>query len=211
MENSVINKKAEISDLLKEFKGLISLHSNEVAEYLKDEHYFPGLEDKLNGKDENDFHSLKLEHCELDSEFRQFVMKYNMRHDAIKETTLDNIIKIIPNYILHEQPIDNKKESMDNEESIDSDLEEETIDDEEAMDDEETIGSDLKESTINNLEQPTINNNLTVHNNILKEPTINNKESLISDILKQSMINNILRPTISYNSKELMVNNILKQ
>ena len=36
MENSNINKKVEISYLLKEFKELISLHSDKVAEHFKD-------------------------------------------------------------------------------------------------------------------------------------------------------------------------------
>ena len=35
MENLVINKKADISDLLADFKQLINLHSSEVSEYLK--------------------------------------------------------------------------------------------------------------------------------------------------------------------------------
>ena len=58
MENPVINKKAEISDLLKEFKDLITLHSNEVSEYLQNRYYFSDLEETLN--DENDFNTLKM-------------------------------------------------------------------------------------------------------------------------------------------------------
>ena len=47
MENSGINKKAEISDLLKEFKELIKLHSSKVSEYLKNEYYFQDIEQNL--------------------------------------------------------------------------------------------------------------------------------------------------------------------
>ena len=98
-------------------------------------------------------------------------MEYNISHDEIKESILDHIIKIIPDYILHEQPIDNEKETMNDEE---------TIDNAKSMDGKKTID---KEETINSLKQPTI----TMINNILKEPSINNKELLISDTL---MINN---------------------
>ena len=35
MEKAVIRKKAEISDLLKEYKELINLQSGKVSEYLK--------------------------------------------------------------------------------------------------------------------------------------------------------------------------------
>ena len=55
MEKAVINKKAEVYDLLKEFKELINLHSDIVSEYLKNEYYFQGLEKKLNDEDEDDF------------------------------------------------------------------------------------------------------------------------------------------------------------
>ena len=51
MENSVAIKKAEISFLLKEFKKLIELHSDKVAEYLKNEYYFQNTEEMVNDKD----------------------------------------------------------------------------------------------------------------------------------------------------------------
>ena len=108
MENPDINKKAEISDLHKEFKDLITLHSNEISEHLKNEYYFSDLEETLN--DENEFNTLKCSHYDLATEFRQFVIKYHIRHDEIKEPIIDNIIKISPHYILHEKPMNNSRE-----------------------------------------------------------------------------------------------------
>ena len=75
MENSLDNKKAEISFLLKECKEFISLHSDEVAEYLKNEYSFEGIENKLNDNDYDDFESLKFEYYDLAKEFKNFVMK----------------------------------------------------------------------------------------------------------------------------------------
>ena len=113
-------------------------------------------------------------------------MEYNISHDEIKESILDHIIKIIPDYILHEQPIDNEKETMNDEETIGSDDDEESMDEKETIDNAKSMDGRKtidKEETINSLKQPTI----TMINNILKEPSINNKELLISDTL---MINN---------------------
>ena len=75
MENSVDNKTAEISLLLKEFKEFISLHSDEVAEYFKNEYYFEGIENKINDNDYDDFEILKFEYYDLAKEFKNFVMK----------------------------------------------------------------------------------------------------------------------------------------
>ena len=55
MKKAVINKKAEIYDILKEFKELINLHSDKASEHLKNEYYFQGLEKKPNDEDEDDF------------------------------------------------------------------------------------------------------------------------------------------------------------
>ena len=103
MENSVAIKKAEISLLLKEFKKLIELHSDKVAEYLKSEYYFQNTEKKINDEDMNSLSKLKYEYYDLANEFRNFVLQFNISHDDIQESVLDNIIKISIEYILHEQ------------------------------------------------------------------------------------------------------------
>ena len=107
MENSAINKKAEISDLLKEFKELIKLHSSKVNEYLKNEFYFQDIEQKLNDNDENDIHDLRNEHYNLGLEFRQFVIDYDICHTLIKESTINTFLREKPfNHILKvEEPV----------------------------------------------------------------------------------------------------------
>ena len=184
MENSVINKKAEISNLLKEFKELIDLHSDKISEYLKKEYYFSELEDILNDKDENDFNSLKFSHCDLATEFRQFIIKYDIRHDEIKESTLDKIIKISPHYILHEKPMNNSKEKP-----VNNDLKEELINNTFKK---QPIINIFKKSIISNLKkQPKINNLKEKINNLKKRPITNNLKEKNINLKKQSIINNL--------------------
>ena len=40
MEKAINRKQTEISDLVAEYKELVSLHSGKVSEYLKKEYYF---------------------------------------------------------------------------------------------------------------------------------------------------------------------------
>ena len=169
MENSVDNKKAEISFLLKELKKLISKHSDEVSEYLKDEYYFQDTEDKIDDKKKISFSKLKYEYYDLAVEFRNFVLQYNISNDEIKESIVDNR-KTDPKYILHERPIGDKKEGkMDDEESIDSDDDdnEEKMDENKIIDNEETMGKnetiDNEETTDSDLgKETTKNQQLTV-------------------------------------------------
>ena len=93
MENYVINKKAEISDLLTDFKELINLHSSKVSEYFKNEYYFQDLESTLNDADENDIDYLRKQHYDLGREFRQFAIEYNIDHSLIKESTINTFLR----------------------------------------------------------------------------------------------------------------------
>ena len=112
MENSVINKKTEISDLLKEYKELIILYS----EYIKNKYYFFSLEETLNDEEENDIQDLRKEHFNLGVDFREFVNKYNIDHCLIKESIINTFLKEkLPTYILKgEEPVinDNLKEQQ---------------------------------------------------------------------------------------------------
>ena len=193
MEKSVINKKAEISNLLKEFKELFDLHSDKISEYLKKEYYFSELEDMLNDKDENDFNSLKFSHCDLPTEFRQFIIKYDIRHDEIKESTLDKIIKVSPHYILHEKPMNNSKEKP-----VNNDLKE------------EPINNDLKEELINNnfKKQPIINIfKKSIISNLKKQPKINNLKEKINNLKKRPITNNLKEKNINL-KKQSIINNL---
>ena len=116
MERSVNRKKAEISDLLKEYKELINLHSDKVSEYLKNEYYFSELEETLNDKDENDFKNLKISHYNLGLGLRQFFIEYDINHKLIRESTVDMFVKKKPftYYILKEKPNDLKEDQSNN-------------------------------------------------------------------------------------------------
>ena len=107
MENLVIKKKAEILDLLTEFKQLIKLHNSKVSEYLKNEYYFQDLEQKLDDKEESDIEDLRKEHYDLGKEFREIIIKYNIDRSLIKESTINTFLREKPfNHILKgEEPV----------------------------------------------------------------------------------------------------------
>ena len=103
MEKAVNRKKAETSDLIAEYKELVNLHSDKVSDYLKNEYYFKDMEE--NSTDMDDFEELKRFYFDLGVEFRQFVIKYNINHDLIKERTANIFLKQKPfTYLLKEEP-----------------------------------------------------------------------------------------------------------
>ena len=87
MEKAVNRKKTESSDLVAEYKELVNLHEDKVSEYFKNEYYFKNMEEDFNDMD--DFEELKHFYYDLGVEFRQFVIKYNINHDLIKEKTIN--------------------------------------------------------------------------------------------------------------------------
>ena len=214
MEKLIESKKAEMSVLLKEFKRLISKHSDIV-------------EDKINNRRYNDFDDLKDDHYELATLFQNFMLYHNFSYNKINEQfhyVMKNFDYILDKSeeITNKQPINNEETIDDyNDEIIDSDDEsidnknDETIDsDNESINNDEPIDNNNEEtinninSTINNKEP--MNNDLIMISNILKEPTMNNKQSLISDILNKLMISDIMNQPIDNDSKELLINNTLK-
>ena len=73
------------------------MYSNEVEDYLKNQYYFQDLEEN----DENTFSKLNLQYFELAKKFRQFVLRYDIRHKYISKSVLLDIIKRLIEYILH--------------------------------------------------------------------------------------------------------------
>ena len=174
MEKAVNRKKTEISDLVAEYKELVNLHSDEVSEYLKNEYYFKDMEEDFNDLD--DFEELKHFYYDLGVEFRQFVIKYNINHDLIKEETINIFLKQKPfGYLLKEkhdeEPVNY---DTDNTSAINSEEEKEMIESvrENKQDEQQEIIDDLKKQIqINNKkQQETIDR--------LKEEMINLKEQL---------------------------------
>ena len=140
MEKAVNRKRAKISDLIAEYKELVNLHSDKVSEYLKNEYYFKDMEENSNDMDH--FEELKRFYFDLGVEFRQFVIKYNINHDLIKEKTVNIFLKQKPfTYLLKEEPdeepidystdktptIENKVENKVEKEMIESGREKLTI------------------------------------------------------------------------------------
>ena len=112
MENSTIITKGEIAFLLKEFKKLIKLYSNKVEDYLKDAYYFQDIEEMINDKDMNMFNKLIFEYFNLAKEFRNFVLRYNISHDHVIESVLNDIVKRPIEYILHRKKMTMMKQTV---------------------------------------------------------------------------------------------------
>ena len=197
-----IEKKTEIFDLLAEYKELVSLRSDKVSKYLKNECYFKNMEEEFN--DENDFEELKHLYFDLGHEFRQFVIEYNINRDLIKEKTINIFLKqksfTYPNEEPNEEPInqnfDNTPTIDNKEENIKENIKEKKQNkQQEIIDDLEEEMSDLKEQIkINNKKQQETIDSLKQEIAKLKEQIkINKKQqhfTLITNILKKPTINN---------------------
>ena len=160
------------------------MYSNIVEDYFKNEYYFQDVEKMIDDENVNMFHKINFKYYNLAKEFRNFFLRYNVSHDHITESVLNDIIRPIE-YILHRRQSE-----------YDSDSETSSDDD-----DNEIIGNNLQsminkiseeKSVSNNLKQFLINNLLkqSMINKILKDSAINNKESLINGILNKKIINN---------------------
>ena len=200
MENSTTIIKCEIAFLLKELKKLIKLYNDKVKYYLKNKYFFQDVEEMINDEHMNMFNKINFEYFNLAKEFRTFVLRYNVSHDHITESVVNDILKRPIEYILHR-----RKSYYDTDNETDSD------DDEFHNNNEKTIiGNNLQsmindisieKSISNNLKQLLVNNLLkqSMINKILKDSTMNNKESMINDILNKKTINN--------NGNEKTINN----
>ena len=110
------------------------------------------------------FNKINFKYYNLAKEFRNFVLRYNVSHDHITESVLNDIIKRPIEYILHRRQSE-----------YDSDIETDSDD----GDDNEIIYNNLQ-SIFNNIsEEKSISSNL--------------KQLLINNLLKQLMINKILK------------------
>ena len=130
------------------------------------------------------FNKINFKYYNLAKEFRNFVLRYNVSHDHITESVLNDIIKRPIEYILHRRQSE-----------YDSDIETDSDD----GDDNEIIYNNLQsifnniseeKSISSNLKQLLINNLLKqlMINKILKDSAINNKESLTNDILNKKQL-----------------------
>ena len=185
MENSTTIIKAETAFLLKK---LIKLYNDRVKDYLKDAYYFQNVQEMINDEDMNRFNKLHFEYFNLAREFRNFVLKYDIRHEHITGSVLNDIIKRPIEYILHRRQsdydTDSDKSDSEDEEIIDNKNEKTIIDNNlqsmiNDISEEKSISNNLKQLLIDNLSKHTM------INKILKDSTINNKDSMINDILNE--------------------------
>ena len=78
--NSEIIIKFETASSLKEFKRLTKLYNKTVEDYLKNDYYFQNIEEMIDDNNMNIFSKLNIQYFELAKEFRQFVLRYDVRH-----------------------------------------------------------------------------------------------------------------------------------
>ena len=95
MKNSTIIIKSKLH------KKLIKLYSDKVEDYLKDVYYFQDIEEMTNDEDMNMFSKINFEYFNLGKEFRNFVLRYNISHDHITQSVLNDIVKRPIEYLLH--------------------------------------------------------------------------------------------------------------
>ena len=115
MENSATIVKAEIAFLLKEFKKLIKIYNDKVDDYLKNKYYFLNTEEIINDEKVNRLSKINIEYFNLAKEFRDFVLRYNVSHDHISESVLNDIVKRPTEYILHRRQSNYDNDSCESE------------------------------------------------------------------------------------------------
>ena len=125
--------------------------------------------------------NLNIEYFNLAKEFRNFVLRYDISHEHISDSVLNDIAKRPIEFILHRRQsnydTDSDESESENEEKLFNNTFKQQIDD---ISKEKSISTSLKQLLIDNLlKQSEINK-------ILKDSNINNKESLINDILNKN-------------------------
>ena len=68
---------------------------------MKNKHNFQNTEEIISDEDTNRFSTINLEYFKLAKEFRNFVLKYNVSHEYISESSLNDIIKRPTEYIFY--------------------------------------------------------------------------------------------------------------
>ena len=127
MENSTTITKAEITFLLKGFKKLIKIYNAKVQDYLKNKYYFQHIEEIINDTESNKFNKINIEYFNLAKELRNFVLRYNVKHDLISESVLNDVVKRPIEYILHRRQSDYDTDSNESDSEDEEISEEKTI------------------------------------------------------------------------------------
>ena len=127
MENSTTITKADITFLPKGFKKLIKIYNAKVQDYLKNKYYFQHIEEIINDTESNKFNKINIEYFNLAKELRNFVLRYNVKHDLISESVLNDVLKRPIEYILHRRQSDYDTDSNESDSEDEEISEEKTI------------------------------------------------------------------------------------
>ena len=154
----------------------------------------------INNDDIIMFSKLNIEYFNLAKEFRNFVLRYDISHEHISDSVLNDTVKRPIEYFLHRRQsnydTDSDESEIEDEEKSFNNTFKQQIDD---ISKEKSISSSLKQLLIDNLlKQSEINK-------ILKDSTINNKESSINDILNKNNKNTYVETPICIKSKKSSV------
>ena len=151
LKSSTTIIKAEIAFFRKEFKKLIRIYNDKVDNYLKKKYYFQNIEEIINDENMNRFSKINFEYFNLAKEFRNFALRYNVSHDHISESVLNDIVKRPIEYILHRRQSD-----------YDTDSETDSDDDNEKRihNNEKTINNTLKQQIDDISQEKVISKNL---------------------------------------------------
>ena len=127
MENSTTITKAEITFLLEGFKKLIKIYNAKVQDYLKNKYHFQHIEEIINDIENNKFNKINIEYFNLAKELRNFILRYNVKHDLISESVLNDVVKRPIEYILHRRQSDYDTDSNESDSEDEEISEEKTI------------------------------------------------------------------------------------
>ena len=142
MENSSTIIKAEIGFLLKEFKKLIKIYNDKIEDYFLKKDYFENTEEMISNNDIIMFSKLNIEYFNLTKEFRNFVLRYDISHEHISDSVLNDIVKRPIEYILH------RRQSNYDTDSDESESEDEEIPEKNSI--KQRIDNISKEKSISN-------------------------------------------------------------
>ena len=124
----------------------------------------------INNDEINNFNKINFEYFNLAKGFKNFVLRYDISHEHISDSVLNDIVKRLIEYILH------RRQSNYDTDSDESESEDEEISGEISID-------NTFKKQIDDISQEKSNSN-------------NLKQLLIDNLLKQSEINKIFKDSI---------------
>ena len=107
---------------------MIKIYNDKIEDYLKNKYYFQYAEEIINNTEINNFNKINFEYFNLAKEFRNFVLRYDISHEHISDSVLNDIVKRPIEYILHRRQSNYDTYSDERESENEEILEENSID-----------------------------------------------------------------------------------